>query len=511
MSKKGATYSAKSDTHAEHKHLFGSGGKSDFIINMTPEGTRKLCGVYSIIAMLLVALSSVPYYVDKAVNQGMNYMMLRTEDNATTIFLIMTSVIMAGFFGMLIFMIACVKKEVNISNNKLLLIFAALILSAVVSTLASKSPGWATFGYFDRADGLISIIGYVGFFTIGLFLTDETWRKRAITVLIGIGTANALMGILQSIPALSKWIPSYYNYLFLGYKTDVQFAEYFNAYGAYDASYAADGVTCSPFALAALLTVCTALAVNKAAYAEKTITRAVCLVCTGVMTGAAVVTQTVPALVGVGCVLIVSLIAALVSKSGKAAVITTVLAVAAAGCITAGVVLTDNFRMSDEQIIFTDSFERLDIAYNKHSDHDDSIYTALWYDGWLVFKNYPVIGVGPDNWATMYNNGDGMETDRTYNELLDTAITRGLIGTVIYLAVIAVTLAKACRMLKAAAQGKVEKSMAAGLFAAFICFFIQSMFNTTSVCTTPFFYITIGMIWSYEALNRLFPKEKADK
>ena len=45
MAKKGATYSAKSARHAEHKHLFGSGGKSDFIINMTAQGAQKLCGV----------------------------------------------------------------------------------------------------------------------------------------------------------------------------------------------------------------------------------------------------------------------------------------------------------------------------------------------------------------------------------------------------------------------------------------------------------------------------------
>ena len=57
MGKKSATYSAKTDKHDEHKHLFGSGGKSDFIINMTPEGAQKLSGVYSRIALILVAVS----------------------------------------------------------------------------------------------------------------------------------------------------------------------------------------------------------------------------------------------------------------------------------------------------------------------------------------------------------------------------------------------------------------------------------------------------------------------
>ena len=65
MEKQSASYSAKSDKHDEHKHLFGSGGKSDFIINMPPEGAQKLCGIYAVIAMILLALSSVPYYLAK--------------------------------------------------------------------------------------------------------------------------------------------------------------------------------------------------------------------------------------------------------------------------------------------------------------------------------------------------------------------------------------------------------------------------------------------------------------
>ena len=511
MAKKSATYSAKSDTHAEHKHLFGSSGSSDFIVNMTPAATHKLCGIYSIIAMLLVAISSVPYYVTKLFGVGSEFMMLRTENNDTTLFLIMTLLLLSGFLGMVIFMITCVKKEVVLKRNKALIVFAAILVAAAVSSFISTDMGTSIFGYLDRADGLLSLIGYIGFFTIGLCLTDADWRRRASNTIIGIGTVNAVLGILQSIPALSGWIPSYYNYLFLGYKVEVQYAEYFNAYAAYDASYAADGVTCSPFALGALLTLAAAFAVNKAAYTDKTPTRIICLVCTGLMSGAAIVTQTLPAMVGMGCVLVITLIAAIASKGGKTAIISSALSVAAAGCIAAGIVLTDNFRMSNEQIIFTDSFERLGIAYDNHTDHDDSIYSALLYDGWLVFKEHPVLGVGPDNWSEMYNSGAGMETDRTYNEVFDTAIQKGAVGAVLYLVMILITFAKAFRVLKAACTGKTDRAAGIGAFTAFVSFFIQSMLNTTSVCSTPFFYLTIGIVWSYEAAGRLFPKKKAEE
>ena len=358
MAKNSAKTSAEK-TGKSKKHILGSGDKSDFIVNMTPEQTRKLCGVYSMIAMILMALSSVPYYISKAIGFGSSYMMLRTENNDTTIFVISTMLIATGFIGMVIFLIACMKNEVMVKRNKAMIIFVGIIISAAISALTSYDVNSGLNGYLDRAEGLISIIGYIGFFTIGICLTDEKWRRNASGTIIGIGTVNAVMGILQSIPALGKVIPSYYNFLFLGYKSEVRFAEYFNAYGAYDASYAADGLTCSPFALGALLTVAAAFAVNRAIYTESSAARVICLICTGIMSGAAVVTQTFPAMLGVGCVLVVSLIVSIAdSKKNKGQVVSAVLSLVTAGVIAAGVCITDNFRMSNEQIIFTDSVER---------------------------------------------------------------------------------------------------------------------------------------------------------
>ena len=76
---------------------------------------------------------------------------------------------------------------------------------------------------------------------------------------------------------------------------------------------------------------------------------------------------------------------------------------------------------------------------------------------------------------------------------------------------ILITFAKAFRVLKAACTGKIDRAVGIGAFTAFVSFFIQSMLNTTSVCSTPFFYLTIGIVWSYEAAGRLFPKKKAEE
>ena len=520
MAKKEVTYSNKSDRHKEHKHLFNSTSNSDFIINMSAEGARKLCGVYSMIAMALIALASVPYYISKALGSGGTYSMLHNDSNDTLAFLIMTLLISAGFIGMLIFMICCVKKEIIIQKNRANLIFVAILVSALISTFASGDIMTGLLGYLDRAEGIVTIIGYIGFYAIGATLTDAKWRRRAAQAVVVVGTVNSVMGILQSIPSLSKAIPGYYNYLFMGYKLSVTYAGYFNGYGAYDPSYAADGFACSPFALGALLTICCAFAMGFACFGGSIKRRLLNLAAAGIMTGAAILTQTFPAMLGVGAVLVIMLVFAIMAAVkdkpekesdalGKTPVLMSVFSLVIAAAIALGITLTGNFRMRNERIIFTDSFERLSISYDTHSEHEDNIFVTLWTDGFYCFEDHMAIGVGPDNWGAMYNDGDGMETDRAYNEYLDLAITRGIVGVAVYIAMLVITLMKLVRMVKAAYRrlDGVEYAVAIGAAAALLAYLIQAFFNISSNYSTPFFYLTVGLIWSYEAAGRLFEKK----
>ena len=233
------------------------------------------------------------------------------------------------------------------------------------------------------------------------------------------------------------------------------------------------------------------------------------------MAGAAIATQTFPAMLGIAVVLLTAFILAIIGavkekqadteseggeRFGKAPVLMVLLCGVISAAIFGGIFATDNFRMRNEHIMYTDSFERLGIAYGAHSAHEDGIYPTLWYEGALTFENSPVIGVGPDNWATMWNSGEGMEIDRTYNEYLDTAVTRGVLGLAFYAAVIIVTLVKAARIFRRT-FGKADK-LAAGLFTAFLAYAVQAFFNISALCSTPFFYLVIGIIWSYDAKGR---------
>lgn len=512
------TYSASSDRHSEHKHLFGTGGSSDFILNMSVEGTRKLCGIYSMIAMLMVAVSAVPYYISKLFAEENDLLLLDDKLGGKLVFLVMTLLVAAGFIGLLIFMICCVKKEIVLGRNKALLLFAGVFLSAVVSTLAADDLGTAFFGYLDRAEGLITLVGYIGFFAIGMSITSEKYRRYAANTMVGIGFVNSVMAILQSIPALRKIIPSYYNFLFIDYRSvmleqnyKLSSSEFMGSYAGYDASYAADGFCCSPFALGALLTVACAFAISNAAYAKSVKGRVINIGAFAFMSGAAVLTQTFPAMLGIACVSVMAVIISVAkhaqakkSDEGKSNRLKPLVSAAAclliAGGVFAGIFISGNFRLRNERIMYTDAVERLNVVAFAHSPKTEGIYPTLWYEGWLCMQDNLLIGVGPDNWGTMNNGGEGMELDRSYNEYLDAGITRGIIGAGLYIAIIAVTLVKAVRILKRADESNIKT--VCGLFMAFTAYAVQAFFNISTASSTPFFYLVIGLIWSYEAKGK---------
>ena len=63
--------------NGERKHLFGTTEKSDFILNMSQEQTFKLCGLYSIIAIAVLAAMNIPFTILKHTFDSVD------EDNIT--------------------------------------------------------------------------------------------------------------------------------------------------------------------------------------------------------------------------------------------------------------------------------------------------------------------------------------------------------------------------------------------------------------------------------------------
>ena len=198
-------------TNQGKKHLFGSSEKSDFILNMSAESAQKLCGVYSIIAVLVLCVITIPYYFTQNIKYGMDESVNRTLYlNEKFIFFISAAVLAVGFVGFIIFLIANMKKQVELKDNKSLIVPLAVVLLSVISCLLSADIFTSFYGYLDRSEGMLTILGYWGLFAAGMTVTADDRRIKLSDFIVGIGAFEAIVGILQAIPATAKIVPNYF-------------------------------------------------------------------------------------------------------------------------------------------------------------------------------------------------------------------------------------------------------------------------------------------------------------
>ena len=296
-------------TNQGKKHLFGSSEKSDFILNMSAESAQKLCGVYSIIAVLVLCVITIPYYFTQNIKYGMDESVNRTLYlNEKFIFFISAAVLAVGFVGFIIFLIANMKKQVELKDNKSLIVPLAVVLLSVVSCLLSADIFTSFYGYLDRSEGMLTILGYWGLFAAGMTVTADDRRIKLSDFIVGIGAFEAIVGILQAIPATAKIVPNYFKEIFSAFSSGGM---------TYTKEYIATGFLCTPFALAAVLTVISAFALNGMLYDDKKARKIFYAISLALMTAADILACVVPAILGLGAVYVISLIIAAV-KSGFA-------------------------------------------------------------------------------------------------------------------------------------------------------------------------------------------------
>lgn len=480
-------------TNQGKKHLFGTSEKSDFILNMTAQSAQKLCGVYSIIAMLILCVITVPYYFTRNIKYGMDQSSQRTLYlNEKFIFFISAAVLAAGFVGFIIFLIANMKKQVELKDNKSLIIALAIILLSVISCLMSSDIFTSFYGYLDRSEGMLTILGYWGLFAAGMTVTADDRRIKFSDFIVGVGAFQAIVGLLQAIPATAETVPNYFKDIFDKFSTEGE---------VYTTEYIPTGFLCTPFAMAAVLTVIFAFALNGLIYDGSSKRKIFYGMSAALMGTVTIMTCVVPGLVGLGAVLIISLIIAAV-KTGvskdKKPLVTSICALVITGGIFAGLYAGGIYRPLDEKLIFHDSFDRLSISYSSRNDDSQWIYPYLWDDGMYTAQQNLVWGTGPDNWSTIFETGAVI--DRSYNEYVDLLQTRGILvfaATIIFLLI---SVVKAFRLLGGFIREK-QSWTACAVTTAALGYLIQAFFNISSVTSSPCLWIVLGFIWSYTAVR----------
>ncbi len=496
----------KIENKKETKHLFGTSEKSDFILNMTEESAQKMSGIYSIICVVFLCAMAIPYYFTQNIEYGVDEDTSRILYlNEKFIFFISTAVLITGFIGFIIFMISCMKRQVLIARNKVLFLPVLILAVTLVSCLASSEIFIAFYGYLDRSEGMLTMIGYWGLFAAGLSVTNADRRLHLSDVFIGFGIFQSLVGILQVIPATAKVVPNYFKDVFYSFKDDgtgLIFDEKQNLFCTRE--YIPTGFVCSPHALAAVLTLTFALAMFGLIYAESKKRMLFCGVGAALMAAVLIMTCTLTGVIGFGAVLLFTLIVAAV-KAGKEKVKRPV-AVCLAAMLASGVIFgvlagTGKFRLMDERLIYHDSFARLSISDIDRNTEGEWIYSYLWENGTYVIEQNPLLGVGPDNWAKMISQY-ALDTDRSYNEFIDIFMTRGVFVLALTCIFYIVTLIKGFRTVKDFIKGEAKASDAA-FTVAVVGYIVQSIFNISSVTSTPYFFLILGLVWSREALGKV--------
>lgn len=507
------------DKKAE-KHLFGTSGKSDFIVNMSEKSAEKLCGVYIIIAMILLTIMAIPYYFTQNIVDYTEETGLVHYFNEKFIYYLCLTNLVIGFFGFIFLLISYEKKLIDFKKQKgLLLIPVILILTVVSCVNAVGGESFSAFyGLLDRSEGFITIIGYWGIFAAGLVIANDKWRLKLSDCLVGLGVFQAVTGILQSIPATAKIVPNYFENLYLHFanvpadtsKGEFLISDTMQDIGVYEKGYIASGFLCSPHALAAVLSVIFAIAVIGSIFDKSKGRRIFYIISALLMAAASFCTCTITGVIGIAAACLFTLIIAVVKsvsdkQIAKSTMIKSITALVLTAVIAAGLFLTSAVTFKDEKIIFTDSHVRLSISsttfvqsYVKDNTNN-KIYFDLWDDGIYLTSQHPVFGMGPENSKGMSVYGSYL--DRCYNEYIDLLQSRGIICFAAVMIFFIISIVKMVKIIKGFANGE-NSWLAAAVSVGAAAYMVQALFNISTVTSSPYLWLALGLVWSFTTVKK---------
>lgn len=468
------------------KTLFGTTEKSNFILNMKPET------LYKWVTFMLILCIGLPQV-------GMFFTLGFKVNTSLPAILLYT----AGFMAILFFIIAAIKNEFSVKENKIFFAVVAMAVWAFVSyygvVIASGSEKYsgeqaqelintALMGELGRNEGLLGLFAYFGIFLLAMAVNNRKNIQILMDVMIGFGIVQGLISVLQHIPGL-KFLTVYDNLTTL----------------ALNKVMLSSGLTGSPIFYGSYIAVVMAVAFAGAVYSKNLLrariygAAALLLWLTGLFTS-----SIVPMVSGVCILLAMTVIVLVQNKKGgvtfKEGMLKTALArfgVLAAGMavIFAAVLIFQGIYIRDKAIAFYDAYFNLFIVNGYFPKEERSLYQLGLEKGMAYIKENPLLGVGPDCLAKAENFYPETPSpmDRIYNEFLYTAVTRGIPALAAYIVFIVLVLKNA--LSKAAAfLSDAENWYIPAFITAIIAYVIQSFVSASAVTTAPLFWLVCGLI-----------------
>ena len=458
------------------KTIFGTTEKSNFILNMKPSTLQKWIAA---MLMLCVIVPQIGNFVISATN-GMSSFLAS--------FLYFT-----GFGSILFFIIAMLKNELTFKDNKIywVVIFMAAWAFAsyygvVIRGGSSENIRTALEGELGRYEGLLSLFAYFGIFLLATAVTSSKTIRIIMDIIVGAGVVQAIIAVLQHIPGLD----------FLTKYADLPTLALRNV-------MLSSGLSDSPIFYGSFLTIVTGVALIGAVF-DKNNKRAAIYGAAAVLfwlTG--LFTSSVVPFIGVGCdIIIAGIIAAAYNKKAAntgrlgAPLARFGIVFAAMAVIFAIVFFVQGIFIRDKAIAYYDAYYRLFIVtgFSYKMAENDSLYNIAWSRSLDFIKLHPILGVGPDCLVKAQAADAAYELnqiDRSYNEYLYIAATRGLPSLAAYLAW-AVYVIK-CGIDKIKGTFK-DSWYAAAMLTAVAAYLVQAFFSASSVTVTPLLWLMAGLL-----------------
>ncbi|MBR4096387.1 MAG: O-antigen ligase family protein [Oscillospiraceae bacterium] len=462
------------------KTIFGTTEKSNFILNM------KFTTVRRWVLGILCACIIVPLI------GGMFITGIEGTSSFLGSFLYAT-----GFSCILFYIVLLLRKDIEFKKYPAAFLIIGLAVlafasyySVFLSGATQEDINTMLMGELGRYEGLLALFAYFGIFLLATAVMKYSAVKTIFDILVGAGIVQAIVAVMQHIP----WdFPSDFRKLpAILLLKDVHLSS---------------GLSDSPIFYGSFLTIVSAVAISGAIY-DKNIKRArIYGAASALFFLTGLFTSSVVPLIGIGAALVVTLILEFTAgKDGtkfENGVLKTsrkrLLAIIISFAAIFGIVLAaQGIYLRDKAIAYTDAYNRLFIVAGSPSPVTEESHWEIGAERSLtMIKEHPLLGVGPDMFAkAQFTEELAVDSiDRSYNEYLYIAATRGILSLVIYLALLGATIFRLAKNLKQFGNDR-EKWFRPALLTAIIAYSVQAYFSASAVTVAPFFWLLLGISWS---------------
>ena len=358
----------------------------------------------------------------------------------------------------------------QIKKYKLLTIFA---LTAIISCLLAENKYEAFFGGDYRLQGLVTYIGFLGFFYIGKKMISEEKNKKIIKIFLISACITSIISLLRidityKLQDIPKDIPYYF------YQGPFS---HFNHFGYY-------------------LLIANTCAVMTFLYTKNALNKIIYFIVNIILLYTLVINDTF----GVYIAYLIILIAVVIYQIIKQQKIKEIIIITLSFIMISLFTYRTDFNIHIVERNFKELFHDTKEIANTNAVEDlyevGTTRGKLWIYATKFILKKPLIGYGFENGKYQYHK-EGITESVPHNLILEMSLNSGIIGMITYLSLIGIIIIKKLKKLK------IIKYMQLMSLFVVIGYLLSSMFGNQTFYVSPYFYMFLGILAQSEVKNEI--------